>query len=84
MTSSTKVMEEIKRNRDELKLKAHLFKSEVKDKWEDVENKWEHLSSEVRPALKATKEALSEISEANKLLLEEVAEGYRKIKKSLK
>ena len=74
---------ELKQTRDELRVRAHLFKAEVKERWDELELKWEHLGNEVSPTVKATKMALSNINEANKLVLSEIKEGYQKIRKSM-
>ena len=77
------VMKNLEQSRDELKLQAHLFNAEVKDDWNELEKKWEHLASEVRPAMRAAKEASENISEANKLLMEEIRNGFQNIKSKL-
>lgn len=77
------MMKNLEQSRDELKLKAHLFNAEVKDEWKGLENKWEHFAREVRPAMKAAHEAQENISEANKLLMEEIREGFKNVKSKL-
>lgn len=74
---------EIRQSRDELKLKAHLFKAETKDAWEKVEQKWHKLEGELGPSRKAAHESWQNISEANKLLVEEIKDGIKKIKDSM-
>ncbi len=77
------MVKNLEQSRDELKLQAHLFNAEVKDEWDQLENKWEHFASEVRPAIRAAGEAKENISEANKLLMEEIREGFKKVKAKL-
>ncbi|AYF43798.1 MULTISPECIES: hypothetical protein [Halobacteriovorax] len=76
-------LNELETTRDELKVQSHLLKSEVKEKWDGLESKWEKINNEVAPTKEATKEAIDNISEANKLLLTELKEGYKKIKDTL-
>ena len=74
------LLDDLETARDELKLNAHLLKAELKDKWNDLEKKWEKISIEVKPKLEAAKDAGENITEAHKLLLSELKEGYDKIK----
>lgn len=73
------MMKNLEQSRDELKVQAHLFNAEMKDEWHQLEDKWEHFARDVRPAMKAAKEASQNISEANKLMMEEIREGFKNI-----
>lgn len=81
-------IEDIKRMRDEIKLKSHLLKMDTKKRWEELEQNWQKLSAEYDPKKKVhTKEAMKRTSEdirsAGKLLLEEIRDGYKRISESL-
>jgi hypothetical protein len=78
-----KLMDEIKQERDELNVKAHLIRSEVRDEWEDMEEKWEHFCSHSKRAGREVKDASGEVWVATKLLGEEIKEGYKRIRKSI-
>lgn len=77
------MMKNLEQSRDELKLHAHLFNADLKDEWNQLEGKWERFASEVRPAVRAAREAQENISEANKLLMEEIRIGFKNIKAKL-
>lgn len=83
MNDLNEVIGEIKQTRDELRVRAHLLKSETKDKMHELEAKWQHLYGEISPTMKATKLALKDIGAANQLLLSEIREGYQRIRKTL-
>ncbi len=83
MNDLNDVINEVKQTRDELRVRAHLLKSETKDKFNELEHKWQHFYGEFSPTVRATKSALVDIGAANRLLLEEIKEGYRKIRESL-
>lgn len=77
------VLDKLKTERDELKLRAHLMKAEIHDEFEALEGKWEHLESNVGRLKEASQESAGEIGAAVKQLTEELAAGYRRVKKSV-
>jgi len=83
MKKSKEKFSELQKARDELKLKAHLFKADVKDEWEELEAKWEKARRDIKPALDAAKEASGNIAEAHSLLLDELKNGYKSIREKL-
>lgn len=83
MNDLNDVINEVKQIRDELRVRAHLLKSETKDKYHELEGKWDHLYGEISPTMKATKGALKDVGAANQLLLEELRQGFKRIRKTL-
>ncbi len=83
MRNSREIYDELKKTRDELRVQAHLFKAEAKDQWEELEEKWNEARRDMAPALKAAKEASGNVGEANRLLLNEIKEGYKKIRERM-
>ena len=69
---------ELEELRDELALKVHLASMETRDEWEKLEAKWEKFSAQAH-----LDETSGNIGEALKLLGNEIAEGYRRIKRAL-
>lgn len=70
--------------RDELKIKAHLFKMDTQAEWQDLEEKWAKMGAELKPTQEAAKEALAGVGTASELLISEIAKGYNRIKDSIK
>lgn len=83
MNDLERLVEDIKQTRDELNLKAHLFKADAKDVWQEMENKWAKINQTVKPTIDAAKDASKNINEANKLLLTELKNGYKHIKDTM-
>jgi hypothetical protein len=54
---AAKIMEKLRQERDELKLKAHLGKAEMRDEWETLERKWEHLEGRMEGVAEEAREA---------------------------
>jgi chromosome segregation ATPase len=88
MTMSTgdqidKAIAEIRQQRDELRVRLHLAKAEVRDEWEDLEKQWEHLQGRLGVAGKQASEAAGNVGAALGLAVEEIRKGYRRIRSSL-
>lgn len=85
MEEINKTIDYIKTTRDELNLRSHLLEAELQERWNELENKWEYFyENELKPPLETIKDVSENITAANKLVLEEIVEGYEKIKTSLK
>ena len=81
---SDDLVESLTRDRDELRLQFHLFKSEVRDEWAEVEQKSANFHRQASVTSAAAGEAAGEIGAAVGLLGEETRAGYRKIRGSIK
>jgi hypothetical protein len=69
--------------RDELKLQIHLAKAEVKTEWERYETQWRELERKLAVVETASAEAAREVGQAIQLLMEEIAHGYERIRRTL-
>lgn len=78
-----KEIEAVAQIRDELRLQAHLFKAEAKDRWEKAERSWIHVMNDVNAARDSLDRSSLEISLAAQLLFETVRDSYQDIKKSI-
>jgi len=74
------VMEKLRQERDELRLKMHLGKAELKEEWEALERKWEHLEGRVAGVAGEAREASREVGAAFGVLADELGEAYRRIR----
>jgi len=74
---------QLRQERDELRVRAHLLKAELRDEWEQVERKWEHIEPKLERLRDSTRESAGEIGAAASQLGEEIANAYRRIRKSL-
>lgn len=76
-------METLRALRDELRVRAHLAKSEVRQRLDDLETKWLTLEDKARSVQQASSETATNVREAAALLMEELRRGYQEIKASL-
>ena len=75
------IVNDLKQERDELRVKLNLAKLEMGDEWEKLEKKLEKLEAKTKELGSATVEASKDIGVAAKLLGEEIREGFKKIAK---
>jgi len=78
-----KLVEQVKQERDEIILKAHLFQADAKDEWQKVDKQWEHFKSKAGQVGKEAKDASYDVSAAAKLLAEEIMKSFQRIRKTL-
>ena len=79
----TKTVEQLKQQRDELRVKLHLAKAEAKDEWARLEQQWE----EIRPKLEAAREeagkTVESVGSALSLAVEELKKSYDRLREQL-
>lgn len=74
---------ELKKLRDTLKLRSHLFRGEVQDLWKQAEDKMHEYESKLKNLKENTKESKEGLGSALELLKEEIGETYNRIKSSI-
>jgi CBS domain-containing protein len=78
-----KELDSLRRTRDELRLQIHLARSEGKELWEQLERKFDEVEAKLKSVAKGAEAPLHNISDAANLLLDEIRDGYRKIRETL-
>lgn len=73
----------LKQERDSLALKMHLAKAEVKEEWNRLERKWDELAARYEPLKSATGQAAENVLASLKLVAEEIADGFKRIREKL-
>lgn len=79
MNDMNKIMADLKRQRDELRLQMHLASKEAKDEWEELEEKMEDFSTKMK-----LKETGSGVGKALGQLGHELKLGYDRVRKGIK
>lgn len=67
--------------RDELMLRAHLAKLEAQAEWGELEDKLEVLRAKAGQVADAAGDTAEDVAAAAKLLGEEIARGYERLKR---
>ncbi|MBX3171191.1 MAG: hypothetical protein KF760_27530 [Candidatus Eremiobacteraeota bacterium] len=80
---ATSPKRELARLRDELRLQVHLARAEVRSQWEELEKKWTLLQSRLSVLEVAGEESKREIGQAVRALVQELNEGYARMRGAL-
>ena len=73
------MLDELKEERDELRVRLHLAKLEGSEEWQKLEAKMAKLESRAKLVGSATVEASQDMAAAAKILAEEIRDGFKKI-----
>lgn len=76
-------LDDLKRIRDEIRVQIQLGKAEAKELWDRSEEKIEELESKVKSISNQAEQPLQDVREAAQLLLDELRDGYKRIRKAL-
>jgi len=77
------LLEKLKTERDELKLKMHLASMDAMDEFEKAEKQWTHVKAEAADIADQTKETSVEYIAKTKIVVEELKDTYHRIAKRL-
>lgn len=76
------LLEKLKTERDQIKLKIHLAGQDAKDEWSKLEEKWKPFTDKVHQAEVAAENSTQDIKAAAELLGQEIKKGFENIKNS--
>ena len=79
----TKAAEQLKQQRDELRVKLHLAKADAKDEWARLERQWEEVKPKLEAARQEAGKTAGSIGSALSLAMEELKKGYERMRKLL-
>ena len=77
------LMDDVQRQRDELRLQLHLAKAEAKQEWERLEVKLDQARAKMGVVGREAGKAAQEVGAALKLALDELRKGYEQVRKLL-
>lgn len=81
--TDAKAVETLAHWRDELRLQVALGRAELRDEWEILEPRWRELETKLEAVEKASAEAAKDLKVAISLLVDEIREGYHRIREAL-
>ena len=76
-------LDDLRRIRDELRVQAHLGKSEMRTHWEKLERTFETLESKAKRASRAAEPPLRELEKDLRKLATDLRDGYRQIRDAI-
>jgi len=75
-----KELDELRRIRDELRVRIHLGKADAKDLWDRLEHRFTDLEAHAKRAAQRTEAPIHELGDAARHLVEELRSGYRDLR----
>ncbi len=83
-TNSLKhIVDKLKTERDELRVRMHLAKEDLQDEWTTLEGKWDKLEHKLSAAKTEVADSSGDVGLAAKALAFEIKQAYQRIKRSL-
>ena len=76
-------LEDLRTTRDELRVRVHLGKMDAQEQWEHVEKQWQQVESKFKIVGETGREIAEDVGEAAHFAIEEIKEGYSKLRKLL-
>ena len=73
-------LEELRRVRDELRVRLHLGKKDAQDRWQQLERKMGELEAHAKRAAQRAEAPLQELGDATRKLFDELRRGYRELR----
>lgn len=76
-------LEDLRRVRDELRVKMHLAKAEVRDRWSETEEALASLERRAKLTARLAEEPLQQVEEDARKLARDLREGFKRIRAAL-
>lgn len=70
--------------RDELRVQAHLFKAELRDRWQEAERRWQDVQNEARVVRAVLGNSRAELGAAASLTAAALQEAYEDLRCALR
>ena len=77
------LIEDVKRQRDEVRVRLHLARAEAKDEWDRLEAKFEHVRGKLQVVGREAGKAAEDVGSALRLAVEELQRGYQRVRQLL-
>jgi len=77
------VIDDLRTQRDHIRVRLHLAKAEVKDEWVRLEHQWAHVQANMGAIEREAGKAAEGVGAALRLAAEELRTGYRRIRSLL-
>lgn len=77
------VIDRLRTERDELRVRMHLARAELRDEWKVLEKKWEQLERRLEKAGTDAIAASRDVGSTAGTVAEEIAAAYRRIRERL-
>jgi hypothetical protein len=75
--------QQLKTQRDEIKVQIHLAQAELKDELDELEPKWQEAQGKFEELKQGSEEVASDVQNAAKVVADELSNAYARIKARL-
>ena len=75
------LVEELRQQRDQLRLKVHLARADARDEWTELDKKWEHIRAHAEVIGREAGHVAEDVGTALKLVAQELKRGYQRLAK---
>ena len=75
--------EHLRTLRDDLRVRVHLGKAEIRDQWEELEGDWHRAEAKMKAIGESSRESAKDVGEAAGLLVEQLREAYHRLRELL-
>ena len=76
-------LNDLRRIRDELRVRAHLGKAELRDRWQALEQAFQRLEQDAKRIGVAAEQPLQRLEDDARQLVRDLREGYRRIRDAI-
>ena len=76
----SKELEQLRAQRDDMRVRIHLAKLEARDLWDDMEKRWNHAETKLERLSDAGHEIAEDVARAAEEVVREMRDGYEKIR----
>lgn len=77
---ATRLIDELKEQRDVLRVRLHLAGAEARDEWDHLEKRWNHLRARAAVVGREATDAAEHVGTALKQVAEELKQGYERLR----
>lgn len=77
------IVEDLKRLRDEVRVKLHLAKADARDEYERLEHEWEHVRAKLGVIGEEAGKTATEVGSALRVAVDELRQGYQRMRELL-
>ena len=78
-----KIVDDLARQRDELNLKIHLAKADMRDEWDQLESKWDDVQGKMVAVSKEAEKTAGAVTTGIGLIADEIKKGYERIRNKM-
>jgi len=77
------LLHQLKQERDQLRVRTHLLKADLKQEWEEVELKWQNVEIKLQHLRTSVQDSSEGVAVATNLVVDEIANAYKRFRNAI-